>query len=176
MLQTPSGASLRATRDCSCNPYALPEHILLRKTVDRFGGMSTGGDCLDHRCRTRHTVASRKNPGLGGLRGLAVDIDIAPFAQPHRQIVVEELGVGALADGTNDGVSGQQHVAAFDRNRACPAGSIRGPRVICRQCSTFLPDSIAMRAGESRNISSTPSRSAASISSACAGISPRVRR
>ena len=93
--------------------------------VHRPGRPASGCDGLDHRCRAGDAVAAGEDLRFRGLHGRAVDVDVAPVVQPHRQVVVEELGVGALADRPDDQRGRQLEVAALDRDRPAAPGAVR---------------------------------------------------
>ena len=79
---------------------------------------------LDHGGRAGDAVAAGEDVRLRRLHREAVDVDVAPLVQAHRQVVVEEAGVGGLADGADDRVGLDDEVAALDGHGAAAAGTV----------------------------------------------------
>ena len=123
-LEFPAGQILQRTAAAIVVGVFRAHVTFGEKLIHGFGRAATGGNSLDDRRRPGDTVATREDFFLGSLHRLAVDFDVAPFVELHRQIVVEKLGVGALTDGADDGVGREREITAFHRHRAAATGTI----------------------------------------------------
>jgi len=101
-------------------------HVATRdELVDRLRRAAPCRDGLDHGRRTGHAVPAREDVRLRRLHRVAVDVDVAPLVQPNRQVVVQERGVGGLADRPDDGVGLDDEVAALEHHRPAASRPVR---------------------------------------------------
>ena len=93
--------------------------------VHRTGRPPPGSHRLDDGSGPAHAVTAGENLQLRRLHRRPVDLDVPPLVEPHREVVVEELGVRALADGTDHQGRGEFELAPFDRDRTPTSGAVR---------------------------------------------------